>query len=244
VRLEISGEVLGTEGEIEVKVALRNAGDTAAANLTVEGEILGNTSSARLPAGIPAQGRGEVRLKFPGGAIRAGVHPLALLLDYDGAGRPAPSAVSQRAYLLLGLGGVAGPSVRLSMEDARMDDSGVVSVSLASLDASPHEARLRLLGPRGFRADPPADEVDVPAHGSARVPIRVFRGSLPWGSRQGLLALAEVGDGPLATTAVASGIVDVAPDPARMPALRRPLLAAGIALLGLAAWLEARRRLG
>jgi len=244
VRFEVAGTVEGTDDELQVHVQLRNGGDSPATTLSVEGELLGNTARAQLPAGIAAGASGEIVLKFPASSTRAGVHPLSLLLDYEWPGPRGPLGVSQRAYLLLGLGGVAQPAVRLSLRDARMVYSGEVDVGVESVDGAPHSIRLRLLGPRGFRADVRADEVPVPARGTIHVPIRVFRGTLPWASHQGVLALAEVTDGPLASAAVATAAVDVAPDPAWMPRLRKPLLLAGIALLGVAAWIEVRRRIG
>lgn len=244
MRFEVAGTVEGTDDALQVHVRLRNGGDSPATTLTVEGELLGNTALADLKTGVAAGAAGEVVLHFPAGAIRAGVHPLSLLLDYEWPGARGPLGVSQRAYLLLGLGGVADPPVRLSVRDARMDYAGVVDVGIESLDGAPHSVRLRLLGPRGFRADAPAEEVQVPPHGPIDVPVRVFRGVLPWASRQGVLALAEVTDGPLASAAVATGAVDVAPDPAWMPRLRRPLLLGAIVLFALAAWIEARRRIG
>jgi hypothetical protein len=237
VRFEVSGTIEGSDDELKVHVRLRNGGDSPAAALSVEGELLGNTAHAQLQTGS------EVVLKFPADATRAGVHPLSLLLDYQYPGPHGPVGVSQRAYLLLGLGGVAEPTVRLTLRDARMDYSGVVNVGVESTDGLPHSIRLRVLGPRGFRADAPADEVQVPPRGPIDVPVRVFRGTLPWASRQGVLALAEVADGPLASAAVASATVDVGPDPAWMPQLRRPLLLACIVLFGVAAWVEVRRRI-
>jgi hypothetical protein len=244
VRFEVAGTVEGTDDELRVHVRLRNGGDSPATVLSVEGELLGNTARAQIPAGVAVGATGEAVLTFPAAATRAGVHPLSLLLDYQWPAPRGPQGVSQRAYLLLGLGGVAEPAVRLSLRDARMEYSGVVDVGVESADGSPHSVRLRLLGPRGFRADAPADEVQVPPRGPIGVPIRVFRGTLPWESRQGVLALAEVTDGPLASAAVASAAVDVGPDPAWMPRLRKPLLLAGIVLFGVAAWVEARRRIG
>lgn len=239
---EVSGTVEGTEDELAVHVGLRNGGDTPATSLDVEGELLGGKARESVPEGVAAGASRGVVLKFPVGAVRPGVHPLTLLLDYTVAGAQGPSAVSQRAYLLLGLGGVADPAVRLSLRDAPMDFSGQVDVDVESADGAPHTALVRLLGPRGFRADSPADEVRVPAHGSVRVPIRVFRGALPWGSRQGVLAVAEATDGPLASAAVATAAVEIAPDPAWMPRVRKPVLLLTVVLVCAAACLEAWRR--
>jgi hypothetical protein len=244
VRFDVAGTVEGAGDGLVVHVQLRNGGDTAASALSVDGELLGSHAQGQLPAGIAAGDAGEVVLKFPAGATRAGVHPLSLLLDYTWSGTQGPVGVSQRAYLLLGLGGVAEPALRLTLPDARMDYSGVVELGVESLDGAPHSARVRLQGPRGFRVDDPAEDVAVPAHGAIHVPIRVFRGTLPWASRQGILAIVETTDGPLASTAVAAAVVEISPDPAWMPRLRKPLLAAGILLLSLATWAEARRLLG
>jgi hypothetical protein len=149
--------------------------------------------------------------------------------------------MSQRAYLLMALGGAAEPALRLSAPDIRMAWSGLLDIGLESADAAPHSVRLQVEGPRGFRADNPAHAIEVPARGKVRVPVRVFRGTVPWDSRQGVLVVAAATDGPLVRTSVATAVVQVVPDPAWSPRLRIPLALAAVVLLGLAALAEVRR---
>ena len=242
-RLDVGGSVEVAEGGIHVQVDLRNGGDAPATAVHVEGELMERQAQAQV-LGIPAGESRSIALHFPGGAPRPGVHALVLLLDYTTPGPSGPTPVSQRAYLLLALGEMAEPAVRLSVGEARMTWSGLVDVSLESADGAPHRVRLRIEGPRGFRGDNPPREVDVPALGTVTAKVRVFRGTVPWASRQGILAVGSATDGPLARTTVATGIVEILPDPAWMPRLRRPLWALALALLGLAILFEARRRLG
>ncbi|MFI5184390.1 MAG: hypothetical protein ACHQNV_08330 [Vicinamibacteria bacterium] len=239
----MSGAVEAGDDALAVQVDLKNGGETAASTLSVEGELLGTTAQVQVPAGVPAGTTRSVILKFPANVPRPGVHPLSLLLDYTSPGPRGPVAVSQRAYLLLGLGDSAEPAVRLTLPEVHMDYSGLVPLGIESADAAAHTVRVRLQGPRGFRADNPPEEVRVPARGALQVPIRVFRGTLPWGSPQGMLVIAESTDGPVASTAVGTGIALISPDPAWMPRLRKPILAAAIVLLVLTAGLEAWRRL-
>ena len=244
MRFEVSGTVEPSDDALVVRIDLRNGGDTPATTVSVDGELLGSTAQAQLPSGVPPGTARSVVMKFPAGEPRPGVHALSLLLDYTWPGPQGPAAVSQRAYLLIGLGDTAEPAVRLTLPETHMDYSGVVSVGIESADAAPHTLRVRLQGPRGFRADDPPDEIRVSARGAVHLPVRAFRGTLPWASRQGILVMAESTDGPVASTAVATGIALISPDPAWMPRLRKPLLAVAIVLLCAAVGLEAWRRLG
>jgi hypothetical protein len=243
VRLEISGAVEASDDALVVRVDLKNGGETSVTTLSVDGELLGSRAQAQLSSGIPAGTARSVALKFPANVPRPGVHALSLLLDYTWPGPRGPASVSQRAYLLVGLGEVAEPAVRLTLPETQMGYAGVVSVGIESADGAPHTLRVHLQGPRGFRADDPPDEIQVPGRGVIQAPIRVFRGALPWASRQGILVTAESTDGPVASTAVATGIALISPDPVWMPRLRKPLLAVAIILLCAAAGLEVRRQL-
>lgn len=240
----MGGSVDVNDERIEVRVDVRNGGDAPATALSVEGDLLDGRAQAQLTGDIPPGEARSVVLRFAADVPRPGVHALTLFLDYTEMGPAGPQPVSQRGYLLLALGSAAEPAVRVSLPELRMKWSGVMEVALESADGAPHRVRVRIEGPRGLRADNPHREVDVPARGSVVAPVRVFRGAVPWSSRQGVLAVATATDGPLARTTVATGIVEVLPDPAWMPRLRRPLLALALALLGLAIYAELRRRLG
>jgi hypothetical protein len=244
VRLQVgSGRVDVTEDHLDVVVELSNAGGTSSGPVDVDGEIFGSHSLASVPAGIPAGEMRPVSLRFDLEAARPGTHALSLLLDYAAVGA-SQARLSQRAYLLIALG--EAPPSALGVEiapDARLDWYGEVTVVLRSADSRPHEARLRLEGPRGLRVLDPEGPISVPAQGAVHVPIRVFRGTLPWTTAQGVLAVAVADDGPAVRTTVAAGTVTVGPDPAWSPRLRKPVLLLALLLLGVAAFVEAWRRL-
>ena len=242
-RLEVTGSAEVSEDGIEARVDLRNIGDAVAEALSVEGELQGDRAQARLTA-LPAGASRQVSLRFPSSPQRPGVHALTLLLDYTNPG-PRPLAVSQRAYLLLALGGAAPPpAVRLAVPEVTMDWSAVLAVELESADAAAHRVRLRVKAPRWLRVDDPTSEVEVPARGKAEAPVRLFRGSAPWGSRQGVVVVAETTDGALARTTVATGVVEIRSDPAWMPRLRQPLLLLAALFFASALLAEWRHRRG
>jgi hypothetical protein len=234
--VEVSADHLG------VSVQLRNEGDAATGPVDADGEIFEAHSLARVPDGIPAGQTRDVVLRFPPDVPRPGTYALSLLLDYAPAGA-AGSPLSQRAYLLLALGEVGSPAVRIRLGETRLDWAGVASVGLESADGQEHAVRLRLEGPRGLRVLDPDGEVAVPAHGEVRTPIRLFRGTLPWDTVQGVLAVATSVDGPVARTTVAVSTARVTPDPAWLPRVRKPLLFVTLVLLGAVIFAEAWKRL-
>lgn len=241
VRLDVgAGLVSATEDHLEVTVELHNAGTTAAGPLDVDGEIFDNHSLASVAEGIPAGQARSVTLRFPPDVPRPGVHPLSLLLDYAGAGA---TRLSQRAYLLIALGAAPPPAVRVALGKTRLGWAGEALVDVESADGLPHAVRLRLEGPRGLRVLDPEGEIAVPARGAVHVPVRLFRGTLPWDSVQGMLAVATTSDGPAARTTVTAGSLLVLPDPAWLPRFRKPLLLLALLLLGAAAFAEAWKRL-
>lgn len=240
VRFEVAGAAEVSADAIDVRVDLSNVGDTAAESLSVEGELLGSRAQARLARVSPATSR-SVSLRFPASLSRPGVHALTLLLDYTPEGQGS-LAVSQRAYLLLALGATSEPAVRLSVPGASMDWAGTLVVQLESADAAAHRVRLRVAVPRWLRVESPTGEIEVPAQGKAVAPVRLFRGTAPWGSRQGIVVVAEATDGDLARATVATGVVEIRPDPAWLPHLRRPLLLLAVILLTGALLVEWRQR--
>ena len=78
----------------------------------------------------------------------------------------------------------------------------------------------------------------MPGSGTLSTWVRLFRVDAPWNSRQGLLVIARDDTGPLVRTAVAAGAAQVGGDPARLPRLRRPLVALALLLLALAVGAE------
>ena len=222
---------------------LTNRGDVAAMDLSVEGEWLGRTDRALMADVLPPLATRSVTLRFPLDVARPGVHALALSLRYLPKGRSAPAGGwSQRAYLLLNLGAAPPPAVRLTVPQISLDTMAVLPVKVESADGWPHGVRLRLLAPRGLNVDPDRSELAVPAVGSAALSVQVWRAGVLRGVSAGLVVLAETTDGPQATAAATSTTVQVQPDPARLPRLRRDLSASGLGLLAAALLLEVRRR--
>jgi len=177
---------------------------------------------------VAAGGTGTVTLHFPTIPSPAGVHPVALRVDFAPAGQPG-SPLSQAAYLLLTVGANPPPAVRLNPAPLELLDHDLLIVRLESTDGTAHRVRVRALPPRGLTAHPRSVDVDVPAQGTATVELPILRGAAPRPSRQGMVVLAETLDGAEKRTSVATAAVDVRPDPARLPRLRGAL--AGLALL-------------
>jgi hypothetical protein len=242
-RFEVAGDAAGgAQGGVEVRLRLANPGGQAAAGVVVAGELAGEFDEARLESVGPGE-TGAVTLHFPTVPSPAGVHPVALRLDYAPAGQPA-APMSQSAYLLLTVGANPPPAVRLAPAPLELLDHDPLVVRLESADGAAHRVRVRAVTPRGLTAHPKAVDVDVPAQGTATAELPILRGGAPRPSRQGLVVLAETLDGAEKRTSVATAAVDVRPDPALLPRLRAPL--AGLALLlalaaGVVEWRRWRR---
>jgi hypothetical protein len=242
VRLEVAGDARAEAEWLSVSVALTNRGDVAARTVEVEGELLGRRDHARLIDGLAGGATRAVTLRFPLDVPRPGVHALALHLRYvpvaevEGA---EPS--SQRAYLLLALAAAAPPSVRMSVEPARVVYEGVARVQLESADGAAHRVRLRALAPRGLAALEPGEPVVVPPTGRVTAPLRVLRAGAPPGSRAGIVVLAAEMDGSLERTVAATGEVEVEPARRWLPRLREPALVIALALMAGAVAIELRR---
>jgi hypothetical protein len=244
-RFEVSGIVTVTDEALDVRVDVRNSGDAPAAPLTVFGEMFGERRQAHFETGLRPGQATSAHLLFPLAVPRPGVHALPLLLEYPEGG-PADAAgnlplASQRAYLLLALGGTAEPAVRIDAPELRLDTRGELRVGLESLDGAPHRVSLRVLTARGIRAESPPLEVEVPAHGTVASTVVLMRSGAPRGTRHGILLVAGTLDGALERTSVATSIVEIASDPGLMPALWRPLVVLALLLLAWAAVLEFRR---
>jgi hypothetical protein len=188
-----------------------------------------------------------VVLDFAPTPPRPGLHALTLLLEHpldgppDGAGNPP--VASQRAWLLLALGASPGEAVRVEADPLRLDVRGTLVVRLTSRDREEQRVRLSTLTARGLRPERDAIDVVVPRQGVATVQVPIVRAGAARGSRQALLLVAETPDGPLDRTAVGVATVEVLPDPALVPGLRKPLLGTGFALILLALGHEIRARL-
>lgn len=238
---EVSGSVaLAGEDTLDVRVDLANHGGDSGA-VAMVGELAGRYDEATVTA-IDAGGTGSAHLRFPRDVGRPGMYPVVLRLDYAPRVAPAGGAVpaSRRAFLLLSLGASASPAVRLTAPEVPLADRVLLPVTLQSTDAAAHRVRLRVLGPRGLNAERARDEVDVPATGRVIVEVPLLRGSVPRGSRQGVLMVAETLDGELARTSTAVTTVEVEPEPAWLPSLRLPLVLVGLLLLLTAGVIEWR----
>lgn len=245
--LDVSGNVVATAPRLTLRVTLTNRGDARAGPIEVRGELLGEPATARLRDGLAPGAEGNVTLAFDATPPRPGLHALTLLVEHPLVGTPDaasnPPMASQRAYLLLALGANPGEAVRIEADPMRLDVRGTLVVRLQSRDGEAQRVRLRALTARGLRPDTGPIEVSVPPDGHATVRVPIVRAGAPPGSRQALLLVAETLEGPLERTSVAAASIELAPDPARLPRLRAPLLAIGLALLALALGYEIWTRL-
>ena len=257
VRLEVSGAVRHAGDVLEVDVDLVNRGDSAAGPVTVEAELLGERDRTTLTEGLPPGIGGRLGFHLPLDLPRPGVYPLTLLIDYsatDAAAAPPEAAaaeastagepsLSQRAYLLVALGAQAtDPAVRVSAAPGRFGTYGAVPIEVASADGRAHRVRLRVETARGLRVLDEPREIDVPAGGKARLEARLVRSGPPRSGPQGILVIAEVLDGDVHRTAVATENVELVPEEPWLPRLRVPLAAAAAALMLATLAVEVLRR--
>jgi hypothetical protein len=241
VRLQTAGEVLSGPPRVQVRVDLANLGVSAARGVSIEAELLGQRQISRLEEELPAQAGGSATFVFDVGALRPGVYPLALHVQYARSAAAGDTA-SQRGYLLLALGANPPPAVRLTVPSVRLDTMASVVVRLDSADLKAHRVRLRMLTPQGLQPFGPEPEVDVPRFGGVNAEMRLLRGGAPRPSRQGVVVLAEtIGEEP-ASASAATAVVEVEADPAWTPRLRWPLLALAVLLFAATAYAEKRRR--
>jgi hypothetical protein len=241
---DVGGDVsLTDEGGLAVRVDLTNRGALPAGAVTVGGELAGHYDEAQVPEGVDPGRTASARLEFPREVPRPGVYPVVLLLDYAPrvVAPGAPSALSQRAFLLLTLGAGAAPAVKVSAPEVPLRDRVALPVTLESLDGRPHRVRVRVLTPRGVNAERASDEAQVPARGTAVVSVPLLRGGVPRPSRQGVLLIAETLDGEVAQASAGTTVVAVEPGSDVMPHLRDPFIAAAALFLLAAAVLEWRR---
>jgi hypothetical protein len=240
VQLEVSGSATTEDEDLVVSVQVDNRGTTAATTVVVHGELLGHHDEVQKDAGIAAGSWTEAQLRFPHDVPRPGVHVVWLRIEHKVHEKGVWAG--QAAYLLVALGANPPPAVRVFAGEVTIDTRGGLPVELESADGRPHVARLRLLTPKGINPFGETADVHVPAQGRVSVTLEMLRGSASRGSRYGVLAAASTMDGPEQTSAVAQGVVSIAPDPAVMPRLRTPLTVLAIGLLLVATVVELRRR--
>jgi len=240
-RLTVGGSVRSEDGALVVAVQVDNRGDAAVGPLVVSGELASRYDEARAENGVAAGSWTEVALRFPAEIEQAGVHAVALRLDYQSPPRTGAWA-SQAAYLLVALGANPPAAVRITTHEAEVETRGAVPVELESTDGRAHEVRLRLLTPKGLNPFGEAPPVTVPGTGRVAAPLEVLRAGAPRLTRQGVLIVATAVDGGEQSVAVAEGAVVLTKDPALMPRLRIPLLVLAMALLATAIGIEVYRR--
>jgi hypothetical protein len=246
-RFEVTGRTSSPDAAtLEVVVVLKNAGDAVAQPLDVEGELLDERRRARLPQGVAPGASEEVALLFPLAGARPGLHALILRLEWP-AGPPSgnastPALASQRAYLLLTLGQAAEAAVKLTVPELVLETRGTVEASLESADGSAHDVEVRVHPPRGLNVFGSSAVIAVPAQGRVKASVELLRAGAPRLSRQGILVEALTRDGPFERTAVAAGVVTIAPDPAWLPRIRPVLWAVCALLLGASVYVALRKR--
>jgi hypothetical protein len=224
-----------------VRVELGNTGDLDIDGpVQVAGRLLGNRNQARLDEPIPAGGKATVQLFFPPDVPRPGVHALTLVVSFSSRGVEE----SRAAYLLLGLGAVPDPAVRLFPREAAFELRGSLEVGLESADGAPHTVRLEVATPRGLRAEEAQAPVAVPGAGRVQARVGLLRTGAAHDTRHGVVVVAAAEDGPEARTAAATATVRILPDPALLPRIRMPILGLALALLVTSLYLELRRLFG
>lgn len=237
-RVEVTGSQRAADG-IEVELTLRNVGDATAARVSVEGELAGTTDRAAVDDLPPGAERHAV-LRFPAGPPRPGTHAVALTVEYAD-GPESPVVLSQRASIVVAVGGPAAPAVRVAPTAARIGATGSVPVRLESADGAAHRVRLRILAPRDLRVDDPPGEVEVPMEGAVTVWLLAFRSSVPWGAERRIVVVVSAGRGGVERTSTAEGVVTVGPFPNLLPRLRDVLVVVAGVLFVVAVVVETRR---
>ncbi len=238
VRLEVNGSVAVAGEALEARIDVTNRGTVAAEGLSVQGEFLGEHDETVIAMPVGAGHTRSVALRFAVASPPPGVHILPLRLDYTPSGA---GPTSQRAYLMVALGGHVGEALRLVVSETEIQDRAHVRVIVSSADGGAHTVRLRVHPPRGLNAHGDPVTLVVPAHGTAQGFLPILRAGAPRPSVQGVLVSAATVEGPTRTT-VAASLVRVLPDPALMPRLRTPLAGVALALALWALAAEVRRR--
>lgn len=227
VLFEVGGSLETVGDTFEVRVEIRNHGDTNVASLEVEGELLGTYDMARIEGGVGPRASAACTLRFPALVPRPGLYALPLDLRFTDQG----FSVSQRGYLLMALGSQPAPAVRVVASPARLSTYGRVKLFLESADGAAHRVRLRVFAPRGLNPQPPSQELAVPAAGPVTAEVGLLRGVTLKGREQGVLVVAAALDGDEERTTVASTSVEVVPDRPWLPRLRWFLLWLALSLL-------------
>jgi hypothetical protein len=229
--LEVSGVLVSTDDDVQVRVDVKNTTDERLAGVRVGGELLGRHADKTVGELEPGH-TASALLTFPfASEWRPGRHVLPLSIDYGAGPGPNPTRVNALAFLILPLAGTAEPALRVDAPEVALDVRSRLPVRLSSADGQPHRARVRVLTPHGLVAPDPPPVVEVPGRKGITVEVALLHGAAPPDSRQGILVVAEVLDGPIERMAVATSAVDIAPDPAWLRPLRAPLLVAALVLL-------------
>jgi hypothetical protein len=208
----------------------------------VEVEFAGVLTAAdleRLAAGEAA----SLSLAVPAGDARPGLHVIPLHVEYREVPAPDAPRRSQRSFLSLPLGDRPPLALHLRVPPSLLvDNEGFLPVGLESADGAAHRVEVRVLTPLGLVAPDPPPVAALAPGGRSQVPVRLLRGAGQRAAAVGVVVVARVLDGALECAAAATAVVELRADPALAPGLRRPLLAAGLALVGTALGWEVLRR--
>ena len=241
MRLEAAARAERFEAALDVRIDLKNRGETDARPLAVFGELLGETATLRLEEGVPAGRTTEAHLRFRSDSIRPGLHVLLLRLGYPRAPGGA-EPLEWLSCLPLAVDRETSPSVRIVAPDVLLETAEVWRLGFEATDGRPHDVRVRIGVPKGLGASPLLEEVRVPARGPVLFSPTLFRGGSPRGAHLEAWVLVEPEDSSAAVFRKAD--VTILPDPALLPRIRAPLLGVALVLLLATAAIEIRRRLG
>lgn len=240
-RFKVSGTGRAGPDGLRVALAVSNLLADPVSRVVLVGELAGERAEARLEQLAPAKEE-SFELRFALSApLRAGVHALTLLIDFQPQQPGAPRR-GERLAVLLPLGAEPPPAVAVQASPLALDLLATLELRISSRDGAAHRVALEVIPPHGVNVREAPAQVAVPALGAARVPVRLVRGGAERGRRQPILIVTRPLDGALERASLASVELELLPEPAVLPRLRPALGAAAAALLAAAGALEWLRR--
>jgi hypothetical protein len=237
---EITGSFAPAAQGIAVVVQVRSRAASPVASIRIEGEWCGQRAWAFLAGPFSPGGFGEARLRFTR-PPPPGTHALILLFDFVRSAGPETTWGHEATALLLAIDALPTPAVRLSVAPVVLREAGEAVLHLESADGRPHRVRLAVRLPHVLACDPRARTVDVPMRGGVDARVRVFRARAE-PDRYELIAAATTEGDPVARTALAKGVVDVAADTPWVPRARPALLLGAISAALWAGYRQRRNR--
>jgi hypothetical protein len=222
-----------------LEVMIRNTRASAVAGVLPE-VVYQHRTLQGAPERLEPGARHTWELELPP-PLRPGAAVAVVRVSAEDASAAAAAPV---VVALVATPGTAPAAVRVSLESEPVTRSGRADIRLANPGAAEVDGRIVIVLPDGLATDPRTYPARVPATGSAVVTVAIEnRGALPPGTYAGY-ALFEYAEGDSQQTAMAKGLLTVAP-PAGSESL--PLLVGAFALLvaiaflGLALRRSARR---